>query len=92
MKHGLIMNKADNVATVLEDVDIGETIVIKGLPLSLEITSVEKIPRGHKIALTKIPLGKDVVKYGFPIGYALYDISKGSYVHVHNVGSKRTEE
>jgi hypothetical protein len=34
----------------------------------------------------------DVVKYGFAIGYALTDIPKGSYVHVHNVGSKRTEE
>lgn len=92
MKRGLIMNKLDNVATVLDDVAAEETVTIRGLPSIVEIFTLEEIPRGHKIALVDIPVGMDVVKYGFAIGYALTDIPKGSYVHVHNVGSKRTEE
>lgn len=40
---------------------------------------------GHKIALKDIRAGEKIIKYGFPIGVAMRDISKGDWVHVHNV-------
>lgn len=92
MKRGLIMNRLDNVATVLDDVEKNEIVSCKGLTNIVELMANEKIPRGHKISLSMIPEGEAVVKYGFEIGYSLSEIAKGSYVHVHNVGSKRTEE
>ncbi len=43
---------------------------------------------GHKIALCDIPKGTDVIKYGYPIGYATENIKKGESVHSHNMKTK----
>ncbi len=40
---------------------------------------------GHKIALTDIDKGADVIKYGFAIGKATLAIRKGENVHTHNM-------
>lgn len=45
----------------------------------------EDIPAGHKFALTDIPAGSPVIKYGEPIGLAGADIPRGSHVHTHNL-------
>ncbi|MBQ2664465.1 MAG: altronate dehydratase [Clostridia bacterium] len=41
--------------------------------------------RGHKIALTDIKEGQDIIKYGYSIGHAVCDIKKGEHVHTHNI-------
>ncbi len=41
--------------------------------------------RGHKIALTDINKGENIIKYGYPIGKATRDIRTGEHVHTHNV-------
>ncbi len=43
---------------------------------------------GHKIALCDIEKGSDIVKYGYPIGYATENINKGDNVHSHNMKTK----
>ncbi len=43
---------------------------------------------GHKIALVDIEKGADIIKYGYPIGYATEDIKKGDSVHSHNMKTK----
>ena len=43
---------------------------------------------GHKIALCNIEKGSDIIKYGYPIGYATEDIVKGDAVHSHNMKTK----
>ena len=43
---------------------------------------------GHKVALSDINEGADVIKYGYPIGRATCDISKGERVHSHNMKTK----
>lgn len=43
---------------------------------------------GHKIAVCDIEKGADVIKYGYPIGYATEDIKKGDSVHSHNMKTK----
>jgi altronate hydrolase len=47
----------------------------------------EAIPAGHKLALSDIPAGGAVVKYGRTIGLAKGAIAAGSWVHSHNLAS-----
>jgi hypothetical protein len=42
---------------------------------------------GHKVASCAIPLGKQVIKFGIPIGSATEDIDLGDHVHLHNLKS-----
>ena len=43
---------------------------------------------GHKIAICDIKKGTDIIKYGYPIGYATENINKGDSVHSHNMKTK----
>lgn len=43
---------------------------------------------GHKIAVANIKKGENVIKYGYPIGYATENISAGEGVHSHNMKTK----
>ena len=43
---------------------------------------------GHKIAVCDISKGADIIKYGYPIGYATESIKKGDAVHSHNMKTK----
>ena len=43
------------------------------------------MPRGHKIALTDLPAGALVHKYGHVIGMASRPIRAGEHVHTHNL-------
>jgi altronate hydrolase len=49
------------------------------------LTARERIPRGHKMAITAIGEGEPVRKYGQIIGFAGAPIAPGSWVHEHNV-------
>lgn len=42
------------------------------------------LDNGHKYAVRDIQKGKQVIKYGFPIGVASEDIKTGEQVHSHN--------
>jgi SAF domain-containing protein len=81
----LVISPRDNVATALEPLAAGQTIVVGGQ----SITITEATPRGHKIALRRIPEGEEIYKYGSTIGTATCDIEAGSHVHTHNVVSGR---
>jgi (2R)-sulfolactate sulfo-lyase subunit alpha len=48
-----------------------------------------EVPLGHKLALTDVPAGAEVIEYGLRIGIASQAIGKGDYVHIHNVRSAR---
>ncbi len=43
---------------------------------------------GHKIAVCDIEKGADIIKYGYPIGYATENIKEGDSVHSHNMKTK----
>ena len=43
---------------------------------------------GHKIAACDIAEGEDIIKYGYPIGYATENIKEGDSVHSHNMKTK----
>ena len=77
------INAADSVAVALRALNAGEKIPVSGADFSLEIS--EEIPMGHKVALKDIKAGEPIIKYGFPIGSATSEISKGHHVHTSNV-------
>jgi altronate dehydratase len=85
MNTAVVISANDNVATTLESLEAGEQVRAG----ALIVTTVEAIPRGHKVALRSIPAGAVVIKYGSPIGTAVREIGPGAHVHTHNVVSAR---
>jgi altronate dehydratase small subunit len=86
-KRALVLDPKDNVATVVEEVQAGEEIATE--PGDKAVTAKEMIPYGFKVALTDIPKGGDIVKYGELIGRASKAIVCGDMVHIHNVEGTR---
>lgn len=87
----LIVNMHDNVATVFRnDVQAGEELLVRDKTgQSFEMTVLNDIPYGHKLALRDIAKGEHIVKYGESIGLAVVAIRAGEHVHVHNLESAR---
>ncbi len=52
-----------------------------GTRFDSDLILVDDIPEAHKVALTDIPAGAPVIRYGSVIGYAAADITRGSWVH-----------
>ena len=84
----IVMNEIDNCATALVDINKDEEFHISGN----NITINEKIPLGHKFALSDIKAGELVKKYGQTIGIATEDIQKGDWIHTHNIMSQYLKE
>lgn len=85
----LVMNAADNVATVLEEIAPGTEVTVTAGDEKVVIRVMEKILFGHKFAIRAIPRGGSILKYGQPIGVATEEIAPGRHVHVHNLESTR---
>ncbi|HWP50542.1 MAG TPA: altronate dehydratase family protein [Clostridia bacterium] len=81
------IHPSDNVAIALSPIAQGETFTVSGR----QITAVEDIPQGHKMAL--MPIHKDalIIKYGNPIGRTTAAIGTGAWVHTHNVRTTLSE-
>jgi altronate hydrolase len=77
----LILDERDNIAVCLVDMAQGETIEQD----ELQITILNTIPRGHKIATRPIAKGEGIIKYGERMGHAIEPIAIGEHVHVHNI-------
>jgi altronate dehydratase small subunit len=74
----------DNVATLLDDAD-GETQILGARPQIIRL--LEKIPRGHKVAINDFVAGEAVIKSGARIGHTTKPIARGAWVHLHNLAS-----
>ncbi len=55
-----------------------------------EVTLLQAVTLGHKVAARAIGRGEKILKYGVPIGSATDDIPAGAHVHVHNMQSDYT--
>jgi altronate dehydratase small subunit len=86
-RHLEVVEPIDNVATALREADAGETVTVAVGDEERTIEVEEDIPFGHKLAITDIPAGQTVTKYGKSIGNATEDITAGTWVHVENVES-----
>jgi altronate dehydratase small subunit len=88
-KQAVVINPKDNFATCVDSFPVGSTISFFRGGLVETLLLVQDIPLGHKVAISPISLGEDVIKYAESIGVASIDIKPGQHVHVHNMESKR---
>lgn len=72
------IHERDNVAIAIRDISKG-TEVLDG------VVTVCDIPQAHKIALTDISEGGEVVRYGVVLGTMLTDIPKGGWINEKNL-------
>ncbi len=87
----LIHEQADNVGVATVDIKAGEKA--EGLYMDsqkrVQVTPLQDIPLGHKIALAALKKDGAVIKYGHDIGRVVEDIRVGEHVHVHNLRTRR---
>jgi Altronate dehydratase len=81
----LLINPLDNVGIVLENVATGDEVAAA----NVVVVSLENIEFAHKIALRDLSSGEEIIKYGESIGYALKNIKKGEWIHIHNMDCER---
>ena len=82
MDNKLIMiSDNDSVAVALCEIKALEVVTVN----NREVTVLNDIPFGHKVALHDIKEDENIIKYGHAIGHARCDIKKGEHIHVHNL-------
>ena len=74
----VLLNPADDVATLVKPAKAGEALVEGGATLTADVAP------GHKIAAKAISSAGAIRKFGQIIGYASRDIAAGEHVHSHN--------
>ncbi|MCQ2244658.1 MAG: altronate dehydratase family protein [Bacteroidaceae bacterium] len=74
----LRINPIDKVVVALRPMKAGEEIA-SGVKL------LQDVPQGHKILLQDVKEGEDIIKYGYPIGHALKDMTAGEWVNEDNL-------
>ena len=67
------INPSDNVAVAITSLSKGEKIGIDNHDIILN----DDIPAGHKILLTNLSKGENIIKYGYPIGHLIEDHHPG---------------
>lgn len=77
----LKINPADSVVVCLRPMQKGETINIDGKTIEVK----QDTPAGHKLLIKDAPKGKDIIKYGYPIGHTIVDLTEGQWVNENNI-------
>lgn len=75
------INPSDNVAVALTSLKAGETVEVDGQIITLN----NDVPAGHKILLTDLTQGDNVIKYGYPIGHMKEAHQKGDFICHDNI-------
>lgn len=88
MSRAIVLNIADNVATLIDSGRAAEPCRLQG-EASQTLTITSDIPFGHKVCVRDLAAGAEVVKYGQVIGRASRAICAGEHVHTHNVEAAR---
>ena len=77
----------DTIIVALEDIKEGEVLTLDNQSLVI----LQPVERGHKIAIRPIRKGRNVIKYGYPIGHATENILAGEHVHTQNLRTNLSE-
>ena len=70
------INPADNVAVAIEALKAGTKINVNGKDIIVN----SDVPAGHKILLTDLNEGENVIKYGYPIGHLKENHKQGDFI------------
>src|SRR4051794_19646467 len=65
---------------------IARSSIPSGTVVADGVTTVERIPAGHKVAIRPIAVGEPIRRYGQIIGFATSPIAPGQHVHTQNCG------
>jgi len=87
----LVHDSRDTVGVAVTDLHAAQAargVTLDG-KVTLELTALQDIPLGHKIALKDFNPGDTVIKFGEDIGKVVATIKRGEHVHVHNLKTKR---
>ena len=83
-----VVHEPDNVATAMADIEPGKVCLTGECgKTGNELTALQSVPFGHKIALKDMDEGEEIIKYGVCIGLVTKKIRKGMHVHLHNMKS-----
>ena len=85
--NALMMDSTDNVVTCMTEIPAGSMAVYRNGNEICSIVAKENVPYCHKIALTDIPKGGHVIKYGESLGTVSEDIPEGGWVSDRNLFS-----
>ena len=77
----LKINPADSVVVCLQAKKKGEIIDIDNKSITLN----QDTPAGHKVLITDVNKGENIIKYGYPIGHARQDLKAGDWVNEDNL-------
>lgn len=92
MKKGILLHDPkDDVGVAVMDLEAGEEIqvaTLEGINVR-QIKLVGNVPLGHKVAMTDLTAGQEVIEYKRVIGKAILPIAEGEHVHIHNLKSLR---
>jgi len=69
-----------------DSVLIARTMLLPGVVVADGVTTVDRIPAGHKVAIKPIAMGDAIRRYGQIIGFATAPIAPGQHIHTHNCG------
>jgi len=76
-----------------DNVVVARTAVPAGTAVPSEnLTTLQDVPSGHKIAARFIRKGEPVLKYNTVIGFAPVDIEPGTHMHSHNIQFDEVEK
>ena len=90
MTRAIVLDRRDNVATLIDPGPAGEACALQGEGEgTASLSLLQDIPFGHKVCVRDTAKGADVVKYGQVIGKASAQLRVGEHVHIHNVDSAR---
>ncbi len=89
MVRAIVLNADDNVATLIDRGGEAEMAVDLRGERKGSVSLRQDVPFGHKVALSDMAPGVEVIKYGKVIGETTAEIHAGDHVHVHNVDSQR---
>ena len=87
MIHFVLHEAKDTVAVaVVEGIKAGATLTawIMDDDKQVQVTALQDIPIGHKIALKDMSTGDTVFKYGTDIGRVIAPIKTGEHAHVQD--------
>lgn len=87
----LIHHHGDHVGVATSDITAGERVigVFMDDDSTIEVIANHAVPLGHKIAITRLAAGSDVLKYNVKIGTTPQGFNVGDYVHTHNIKTAR---
>ena len=85
MQNFIKINDNDNVVVALNVIPAGESVQVEVQGETRDVTALEEIPAGHKMAICDIPEGGEVIKYGYRIGNTKEAVKCGGWIHTHNV-------